>query len=155
RFTKFENEVNILAFADLLACVPVDSDVLVHVPDLFVQKFVSDCPSVYRSRPDLKWRFNILLQNIDLIPPKESVRVLQQIGPTTATINHKASTEIAGRLDCPIHYLSWGLFPESFERVAYSIKEKLIVISPDSHTSKPEIVRRIAASLPDHKIVEI
>src|SRR5262249_11814412 len=63
RFTKFENEVDILAFADLLARIPIDADVLVHVPDLFVQKFVSGCPSVYRSRPDLKWRFNILLQN--------------------------------------------------------------------------------------------
>jgi hypothetical protein len=155
RFTKFENDVDILAFADLLPRFPSEAEVLVHVPDLFVQKFVADCVFVYRSRPDLTWRFNILLQNIDLIPQKEAVDALQQIGTTTATINHKASNAIARRLGCPIHYLSWGLFPENFERVGYSRKQKRIVISPDFHPAKFEIVRRISETLPDHKIIEI
>src|SRR5262249_38637 len=73
----------------------------------------------------------------------------------TATINHKASAEAARHLGCPIHYLSWGLCPENFERVGYSSKQKLIVISPDAHNAKPEIVRKISAALPDHKIIEI
>jgi hypothetical protein len=144
RFTRFENDVDILAFSDLLPRFPSGAEVLVHVPDLFVQKFVADCVFVYRSRPDLTWRFNVLLQNIDLIPPNEVVEALQQIGTTTATINHKASAEIARRLGCPIHYLSWGLCPENFERVEYSRKQKQIVISPDSHPAKFEIVRRIS-----------
>jgi hypothetical protein len=155
RFTKFENDVDVLAFADLLPRFAYGAEVLVHVPELFVQKFVSDCPFIYRSRPDLTWRFNILLQNIDLVPPKEAVEVLQQIGTTTASINHKASAEIARRLGCPIHYLSWGLCPEDFERVGYLSKQKLIVISPDLHPAKFEIVRRISETLPDHKIIEI
>ena len=155
RFTKFANDVDILAFADLLPRFPSGAKVLVQVPDLFVRKFVSDCPFVYRSRPDLTWQFNILLQNIDLTPPKEAIEVLQQIGATTATINHRASMEIAQRLGCPIHYLSWGLCPEDFERVGYSGKRKLIVISPDPHPAKFEIVRRISEALPDHKLIEI
>jgi hypothetical protein len=155
RYTKFDNDIDILAFADLLPRFPSGSDVLVHVPDLFVQKFVTDCPFVYRSRPDLNWRFNILLQNIDLIPSKEAVDVLQQLGPTTATINHEASAETARHLGCPIHYLSWGLCPEEFERIEYSNKKKLIVISPDNHPEKPDIVRRMSECLPDHKIIQI
>ena len=155
RFTRFKNDVNILAFADLLPRFPTGAQVLVHVPDLFVQKFVSDHPFVFRSRHDLTWRFNILLQNIDLIPPKQAVDVLQQIGFTTATINHKASAEIAQRLGCPIHYLSWGLCPENFEHMEYSSKKKLVVISPDFNPAKFDIVRRISDALPDHKIIEI
>jgi hypothetical protein len=155
RFTKFDNEFDLLAFSDLLPRFPSGAEVLVHIPELFVQKYVSDCRFVYRSRPDLIWRYNILLQNIDLTPPKEAVEILQQMGTTTATINHKASAEIARRLGCPIHYLSWGLCAENFERVEYSRKENKIVISPDSHPAKYEIVRQMAAALPDHKIIEI
>src|SRR5262249_20160578 len=129
RFTNFRNDVGILAFEDLLSRFPSGAEVLVPVPDLFVRKFVSDCRFVYRSCPELTWRFNILLQNIDLAPPKDAVEVLQRIGSTTATINHKASMEIAQQLGCPIHYLSWGLCQEDFERVGYSGKRKLIVIS--------------------------
>jgi hypothetical protein len=155
RYTKFDNDIDILAFADLLPRFPDGSDILVHVPELFVQKFVTDCPFVYRSRPDLNWRFNILLQNINLIPSKEAVDVLQQLGPTTATIAHQASATAAQRLGCPVHYLSWKLCPEDFERVEYSSKKKLIVISPDKHSEKLEIVRRMSESLPDHKIIRI
>ena len=155
RYTKFENDIKILAFADLLPLFPRGSEVLVHLPELFVQMFGSECQSVYRSRPDLNWSFNILLQNIDRTPPKEAVEVLQQIGPTTATIAHKASVEKVRHLGCPVHYLSWWICPEAFERVGYSAKQKLIVISPDAHPAKLEIVRRMSAALPDHKIVEI
>jgi hypothetical protein len=155
RFTKFQNDINILALADLLPRFPCGAEVLVHVPELFVQKFVCERQYMFRFRPDLSWRFNILLQNIDLMPPKEAVEVLRQIGATTATFNHKASTKIASRLGCPIHYLSWGLRPENFERMRYSSKRKLIVISPDYNPAKLEVVRRISETLPDHKIIEI
>ena len=155
RFTKFANDIDILAFADLLPRFPSGAEILIYVPELFVQKFVSNTPFVYRSRPDVTWRFNILLQNIDLTPSNDAIEVLQQIGTTTATINHKASMEIAQRLGCPIHYLSWGLFPEDFERVEYSSKQKLIVISADPHPAKFEICRRISEALPDHKLIEI
>ena len=157
RYTKFENDSDIFAFADLLPRFPGGSEVLVHVPDLFVQKFVSDCPFVYRSRPDLTWQFNVLLQNIDLIPPKTAVETLQKIGATTATVAHKAydTSETARQLGCPVHYLSWRACAEDFECVGYSSKEKLIAISPDPHSAKLEIVRRISATLPDHKIIEI
>lgn len=155
RFTKFENDIDIVAFSDLLPLFPNGADVLVHVPEIFAQRFVADCLFVFQARSDLIWRFNILLQNIDLIPPKESVDLLREVGPTTATINHRASAEIARRLDCPIHYLSWGLCAEDFERVRYSKKKKLVVISPDPHSAKSEIVRQISETLPDHKLVEI
>jgi hypothetical protein len=155
RLTKFDNDIDILAFSDLLPRFPSDSEVLVQVPELFLQKFVTDRALLYRSRPDLTWHFNILLQNIELIPSKKTVDVLQQIGTTTATINHRASADLAQHLGCPVHYLSWGLCPEDFERVAYSSKKKLIVISPDLHPAKLKIVHRMSEALPDYKIIEI
>jgi hypothetical protein len=157
RYTKFKNDIDIFAFTDLLQQIPSGSEVLVHVPELSVQKYVCAHSFLYHSRLDLKWRFNILLQNIDLIPPKQAVEFLQMIGPTTATIAHKAyaTPETAQRLGCPVHYLSWWVYPERFERVGYSKKRKLIAISPDLHPARSEIIRRISETLPDHKIIEI
>jgi hypothetical protein len=157
QYTKFDCNFHIFAFDDLVPQLPSGSEVLVHVPEMSVQKYVAACEFGFRSRPDLKWRFNILLQNIDLIPPKEAVTHLKNIGPTTATIAHKAyaTIETAQRLGCPIHYLSWWVCPEKFERVGYFEKEKLIVISPDEHPAKREILHRISRALPDHKILEI
>ena len=155
RYTKFDNDVELFAFSDMLEWFPEGAEVLVHIPELCVRLFVSGCPEVYRSRPDLKWRFNILLQNIDRVPSKDDVSVMQQLGSTTITIAHKASAAMAQHLECPVHYLSWFISAEDFRRVEYSGKKKLVTISPDSHPAKAEIVRGIAKALPDHTIVEI
>ena len=119
RYTKFNNDTNLFSFLDMLEWFPKGSEVLVHVPEFSVRMFVSDCLHIYRSRPDLKWRFNILLQNIDRIPSKEAVSALQQLGFTTITIAHKASAAMAKHLECPIHYLSWFISAEDFGRVEF------------------------------------
>ena len=157
RYTKFENDQDILSLEDLLPRFPLGSEVLVHIPENLVQAFGSDQSSTYRSRPDIKWRFNIMLQNIDRIPEKEDVATLQRIGPTTATIAHKsyATAETAHRLGCPTHFLSWRLSPEDFARTRYVNKKRLIVISPDHDMDKAEIVRRMSEAFPDHNIVEV
>jgi hypothetical protein len=155
RFTKFDNDIELFAFEDMLAWLPSGSEVLVHVPELCVEMFVSDCLDVYRSRSDLRWRFNILLQNINRVPPKKAIVALQQLGFTSATIAHKASAAAAQDLGCPVHFLSWFISAEDFRRVGYSEKKKLIVISPDLHPAKFEIVRCMSRALPDHKILEI
>ena len=158
RYTKFDNDFDVLAFDDLLQRFPCRSEVLVHIPEFTVERFGSDRRSIYLSRPDIQWRFNILLQNINSIPRKEAVEILRQIGPTTATIAHKAyaTAETAQRLGCPTHFLSWRLSPEDFGRTGYISKKKLIVISPDREIrDKNEIVRRMSETLPDHDIVEV
>ena len=155
RYTKFDNNIELTAFADLLAWFPSGSEVLVHLPELFVRQYVADNLNLYRSRPDLTWRFNILLQNIDRIPSDDDVAALKQLGDTTITIAHKASTGAAETLGCPVHYLSWFLAPDGFERVGYASKQKLVAISPDEHPAKLEIVREMSKALPDHRIIEI
>jgi hypothetical protein len=125
--------------------------------ELFAQRFGSDQLLIYQSRPDIKWRFNILLQNVDRIPQKEVIGTLQKVGSTTATIAHKsyATAETAERLGCPIHFLSWRLSPDDFDRTGYASKKKLIVISPDIDPDKAEVVHQMSEALPDHHIVQV
>jgi hypothetical protein len=157
RYTKFENDFDIFAFADLLPRFPSGADVLVHLPEFAVQRYVTDCMFVYRARADLKWRFNILLQNIDQSPKRQTIDELVAVGPVTATTAHKAyaTLETARQLGCPVHLLSTWLSPDKYERLDYSGKKKLVMISPDSHPAKDRIIREIAKCLPDHRIFEI
>lgn len=156
RLTKFENNVELFAFSDMLEWIPHGSEVLLHVPEFAVGIFVTQNIKVYQSRPDIRWRFNILLQNIRWISHvTPAVPAMQQLGFTTATLAHKASSAAAADLGCPIHYLSWFISAENFRRVDFSDKKKLITISPDGHPAKNEIIRQMRNALPDHKIVEI
>lgn len=157
RYTKFDNDHDVLAFADLLLRFPRGSDVLVHIPDLWVEAFGSHLQSACQSRPDIKWRLNILLQNIDMIPPKGAISAIKLIGPATATAAHMsyATTEVARQLGCPVHFLSWRLSSEQFLQTGYASKKKIIVISSDPDPTKAEILRRLSEALPDHKIIEV
>jgi hypothetical protein len=157
RYTKFDNNFDILAFADLLPRFPNGAEVLVHLPDMGAQLFGSDCLFAYRTRPDLKWRFNILLQNIDHIPERRVVEKLATLGPVTATTAHKAyaTSETARQLGCPVQLLSTWVCPEIYERVEYCRKKKIVMLSPDSHPAKQQIIEEITKALPDHRIFEI
>lgn len=155
RFTQFENQLPLFAFSDMLEWMPQNSEVIVHIPEVFLQSFASARLDVYRLRSDIKWQFNILLQNIETIPPRSAVAALQQVGVTTATLAHKASMAIAESLGCPVHFLSWFISAEDFRRVPFAEKQKLVVVSPDRHPAKAEIVRRMTEALPDHKFIEI
>jgi O-antigen/teichoic acid export membrane protein len=157
RYTKFDNAFDVLALGDILARVPVGAEILLHVPEVYAGRFVAADLARYRARPDVRWRINILLQNIDLIPPPETVNALQTLGPVTATVAHKAyaGEDTARRLGCPVHFLSTWICPEAFQRTAYADKEKLVAYSPDRHERKVEILRTLATALPDHRFIEI
>jgi hypothetical protein len=157
KYTKFENDAEILALSDVMCCLPNGSDVLVHIPELFTKQYGTECLSTYRKRVDLKWRFNILLQNIDLLPQRDDIEALKTVGTVTATTAHRAyATEAtAQRIGCRVNFLSTFASPEQYERIGYPRKQKLIMISPDYHPDKERILREICNALPDHQMIEI
>jgi hypothetical protein len=157
RFTKFDNAIRVFAFRDLIDLFPATSQILVHVPEAFAGSYIADSAEFYRRRPDIQWRFNILLQNIDLIPSRNVVAEIRQIGAVTATTAHAAygTSRTADILGCPVHHLSTFVSPRLYERTPFAEKEKLIIISPDEHSCKAAIVEQMRQSLPDHRIVEI
>lgn len=156
RYTKFDNDALLLPLRQVLENIKPGSQVLIHVPEGYIGKFlIKNIPSLRRA--DLRWSFNILLQNIDQIPSREIVARLQELGEVTATVAHAAyaNTATAGRLGCPVHMLSTWVCPEAFERIPFHNKDRLIIVSPDAHPRKSAILGKIAEALPDHQIVEI
>jgi hypothetical protein len=156
RYTKFDNETLLLPLWQVLENIKPGSEVLIHVPEGYIGKFLIKNMSRLR-RDDLRWSFNILLQNIDQIPSRESIARLQELGEVTATVAHAAyaNADTADRLGCPVHMLSTWVCPEEFDRVPFHNKDRLIIVSPDIHPKKSLILMKIAEALPDHQIVEI
>jgi hypothetical protein len=157
KFTKFENDARVFAFDDLVSLFPLNSTILVHVPELFASDYVAEQTATFLQRPDITWQFNVLLQNIDLIPSSATISTMSRIGKVTATTAHASygNERTADRLGCPVHHLSTAASPRGFRRVQYGSKEKLIVISPDQSPAKSEIVQKIREALPDHQIQQI
>jgi hypothetical protein len=129
----------------------------VQVPELLIEEFVLNCSKRYTARSDIEWSFNILLQNIDVIPSKEMVDEIRTIGNVTCTTAHKSYSDkrTADRLGCDVHFLSTFVCPERYELQPFGSKKDIIVVSKDVHPLKDEIVAKICAELSDYKIIEI
>ncbi len=152
RFTKFENSVRIIELNNILSRLKEGSSVLIHIPEIFVDKYSAYIESVTSDYSSFKWSFNILLQNIDLLPQKKSVDILSDIGNVTCTTAHLAysgnSTE--SRLGCPVYHFSVWCSPEGYYYKPFEEKENLIIVSPDKHPRREEVINYLKENMPDY-----
>jgi len=157
RFTRLENSVQLLDLHGLLATIRKNSSVLIHLPEMFVERFVGHGSTLAVAFPEIEWRFNILLQNIDLIPSKVHVEALQRLGTVTCTTAHLAysNKETEARLGCPVHHFSAWVSPDKYRYVKYEEKENLVILSPDCHPRRKEILDTILSEMGHFKFVTI
>lgn len=157
RYTMFPTQFDLLSFPDLVPLLPQKAEVLVHLPEVWVERLGVDCTDLYRSRQDISWRFNVLLQNIDRLPSRDAMRALAGLGVVTATAAHRsyATDGTSAHLGCHTRYLGAWPMPDPLPQADFSTKQPLIAISPDWHPQKEAIKKVFARALPDHTIVEI
>lgn len=153
RFTKFKNERVLVNFGRLLSRLDHGGDVLVHVPEYYLDRFLKHGAEMVRSLSNIRFRFNIMLQNVDLMPRLDDIERLKAMGPVTCTTAHLAyaNEETAARLKCPIHHFSVWVSPEQYARKVFSEKLDLVVVSPDSHELRDAILRQLKESLPRYE----
>jgi hypothetical protein len=96
---------------------------------------------------------NILLMNIDAIQGK-NVSGLERFGSVTATAVHEAYTNSATRemLGVPMHRMGTYYGPELFSRSDYPEKEPTLVVSPDPHPLREQVLGQIAEALPELRL---
>ena len=87
---RFRNDATILALFVLLAELKPGCRVHLNLPEVYVTGFISDGLAVLGRHVDLWFSFNIMLQNIDLVPDAPSTARLARLGPVTITRAHKA-----------------------------------------------------------------
>lgn len=158
KLTKFKNSSRILRFAQILPYFSDLRSLLIHVPECYINDFMASlCEGDLgrlKSIPDL--RINILLQNIDAIEG-QNLDQLKKIGSLTCTTAHDryCTVEMRKRFGIPLHRLSTQISPEQYERIGFEAKKDMLVISPDPHPFKAEILAWIGKRLPDLRMVVV
>ncbi|OGT99687.1 MAG: hypothetical protein A2079_00690 [Geobacteraceae bacterium GWC2_48_7] len=153
RFTKFKNSMHVVDLQMLLSRSNGSGSVLVHIPEIFVERYSQKIKQLVTDHPGIQWQFNILLQNIDLIPKRSSVECLKEYGTTTCTTAHQAysNKETEDLIGCSIYHFSVWVSPEKYINNSYEEKRNLIVVSPDKHPRRKEILEFLKGRMSDYE----
>jgi hypothetical protein len=155
KYTWFENRDYLLDLESVLKrCRRLDY-LQLHIPDYAVNRVLdwltSVSPTLMRNVREM--HLNVLLFNIGNIQG-QNVKGLTRFGRVTATTAHEAYTNFATReaLGVTVHRL-WACFgPEQYSRASYRQKEPLMIVSPDGHLLKGQVLLQIAQVLPELRI---
>jgi hypothetical protein len=152
KYTKFENNNYVFGLSQVLSYFTNLEDLMVHIPETYVGTFLENIPKkLFKIR---KRHFNIMNQNGEYFPSTSSIERLKKLGKVTCTACYEqdATVDIRNKLGFPIHKLLYYVSPEQYSRKKYNEKKDLIMISPDPHPKKKEVLLVIAKRFPQLKI---
>ena len=152
KYTWFENQDLLLNLESVLkSCRGLDY-LLLHMPAYAVNQVLgwlhSTSSTLLRDVKDV--HLNILVQNIDNMRG-QNVLGLKRFGKVTCTTSHEAYSNLATReaLGVPLHRLSVCNGPDQYTVYPYHEKEPLMVVSPDAHPLKEQVLQHLARACPD------
>lgn len=144
----FANNTNVYRFEQLAAYFNKTTNILIHLPEYMAEYFPDSL-----SATDLRWlqqmehvHFNIMNQNIRLMPAPENFSALKRMAHTiTITTAHQkyCSPYYRNYFGVPIHKFSVWISPEQYNYVKWTEKENLLVVSPDGHPMKEAILEQL------------
>jgi hypothetical protein len=156
RYTKFKNNNVLYSFSEALKYFSKLENLIIHVPEVNVSQLYWSLS--YKDRLRLsrikKIQINILLQNIEAMPAIKNIHRLGRFGQLTCTTAHiKYSTPaLRKKLGFPLHHLSAYASPEQYFFKPYDRKNDLMIVSPDRHWRKDEVLKLIAQRIPKIRI---
>ncbi len=155
RFTRFANTRNLVDFKLLLSHIKRGSHVFIHLPEIYVSSFMGHVKEYSSTLSSVNAEFNILLQNVDDMPSKDVVKQLASLGRVSITTAHKAysNSQIENMYGCKLWHLSVWVSPEQYEYRSYCDKKSIIVVSPDHHPRKDEILLFLRKKLADYEFI--
>lgn len=157
RYTQFRNEAVIVTLPQILEMAEPGAHLHLNVPEVHVPDFIRDTLPLLERAAHCSRSFNVMLQNIDYAPEPALVARLAASGPVTVTTAHKAyaNEETSRRLNCSVSHWSVYVSSDQYRRRPFAEKEKLMVISPDAHPRREEILDRLKRALPDYRFLVI
>ena len=155
RYTKFSNRHDIFTLPGALRYFRNLERLLLHVPECCVGElaiYLSQHPEVVSGLKS--FHINVLLQNIKLIPCAEDMEILMKVAKLSCTTAHEkySGTETNEKLGCPVHHLSTYVSPKFYQRVSFDRKDDLMIVSPDEHPLKNDILSVIQERYPDLRL---
>jgi hypothetical protein len=149
RHQRFESNRTVFRFSQLPQFFKSLDSIIIHLPEYMTEKFIETLTSSQKS-----WlmnipnrQLNIMNQNIRLMPQPEAIARLKTLAQkVTITTAHQQYCNSYYRqyYGVPIHKLSVWISPEQYTFVKWEEKENLLVVSPDQHPAKREILEKLS-----------
>jgi len=153
RYTKFNNHNYIYRLSQVISYFQNLENIMIHIPEYCVYQFLRNISTsnYLRIKKIKNVHFNVLLQNIKLLSSLIHINKLRKLGTLTCTTAHEkySTREIRDKLGFPLHKLSWYLSTEQYDHKPYFEKEDLMIVSPDTHERKSEVLRSLAEQFPN------
>lgn len=146
KYTWLENDVVFLNLYYRKFIIKKAIRVLIHVPEVWISKFRLEWDQLDIAKENPKVEINILNQNQNYLPsPLEinnSLGVFNNFTMTLAFIrNLKECTLSYPNID--IFNLSAWFYKTQYEIMPFEMKKNIILISPDEHPLKNDIIRKL------------
>jgi hypothetical protein len=147
RFRKFENEAIVFRFSQVIKFFGKAKEVIIHLPEFMTGDF-----KFMLSKKEQTWltskliHYNILNQNIRLCPSVDVIYgLVKESHLTTMTTAHSKYCNSYYReyFNVPLHKFSTWVSPEKYQFRAFNEKNSLLVVSPDGHPMKDEVLERL------------
>ena len=146
---RFQNNTDVYRFSQLKNYFRHLSSVIIHIPEFLTEYFRE-----HLSAADRAWlhripqvHINVMNQNIRLMPEPEVLHRLKQLAEKiTITTAHTqyCSPYYRDYFGVPIHKFSVWISPEQYQFTQWANKENLLVVSPDPHPLKEEVLNKLA-----------
>ncbi|HUL00879.1 MAG TPA: hypothetical protein VLX29_08500 [Nitrospirota bacterium] len=156
KYTKFKNNNYIFGFSGALSYFQALESIMIHIPEYMADRFVTDLSKkdLSRLKKIKNIHINIMLQNINGLKFMKSIKGLERFGKVTCTTAHRrySTLDLRKELGVPLHLLSVRGDPKGYNRKKYNEKDDLLIISPDEHPMKSQILKLINEQLPQMKM---
>ena len=148
KYDNIENSFNVYSFNQVIHHFVKLEEIIIHTPD-FLSSYI--CQNL--SSQELTFlhnistvHYNIMNQNIKLMPTKDEVEKIKNIFPfvTITTAHQQYCTKYyRDYFGVSLHKLSVWISPENYNFVTKTNKENLLVYSPDIRPEKEEIINKL------------
>lgn len=145
KHAMFENDTKVYRFEQLPDYFTNLQSVLFHIPEYLVTYF-----STTLRQKDTRWiadienvHINVMNQNIRLMPEPTDLNILKDFAKsiTITTAHQKYCTpQYRDHFGFPIHKFSVWISPEQYQFRNWKEKKNLLVVSPDPHPLKEDIL---------------
>lgn len=160
RYRWFRNEGQLINFNLILDSFESNQAVCLHLLEYYVPYFLQELTAKQKSKLQAmeNLHINVMNQNIQIMPAPEIINQLRQLTPhLTITTAHSSYTtpELRQLYGAPTHLLSAWFEQQEIEKVPYSGKQDILIVSPDEHPDKQKILAKIRQAFPALQLIVV
>src|SRR6516162_8448186 len=157
RYTAFPNSMDIFSFTEVITHFKSVDHAILHIPEYFCKDFPSQLSPTERLYLDTipRLQVNIMLQNVDQCKPDdiEPLRTLTDEITCTTAHDRYSTQEQSTRFGIPLHKLS--IFVDGYEQRRWAEKQDIMVLSPDQHPLRNQVIDTIKKGLPSLELITV